>query len=86
MTEEKFKQIKELQDKIEDKERKIRSIDLLISSCGLGCKITGTPKGTFRQAPEHYFSDKEEIIRILQMDKDKISNELAELKNVFSEQ
>jgi hypothetical protein len=86
MTEEKFKQIKELQDKIEDKERKIRNIDLLISSCGLGCKITGTPKGTFRKAPEHYFSNKEEIIKILQIDRDKMSNELSELKNAFSEQ
>jgi hypothetical protein len=85
MREEKFKQIKELQDKIEDKERKIRNIDLIISSCGLGCKITGTPKGTFRQAPEHYFSNKKEIIRILQLDKEKISNELNELKKVFLE-
>ena len=86
MTEEKFKQIKELQDKIEDKQRKIRNIDLLITSCGLGCKIIGTPKGSFRQAPEHYFSNKEEIIRILQLDKDKISNELLELQKLFSEQ
>jgi hypothetical protein len=86
MTEEKFKQIKELKEKIEDKERKIRKIDLLISSCGLGCKITGTPKGTFRQAPEHYFSNKEEIIKILKLDREKISNELTELKKVFSEQ
>jgi hypothetical protein len=85
MTEEKFKQIKELQDKIENKERKIRNIDLLISSYGLGCKITGTPKGTFRQAPEHYFSNKEEIIKILQLDREKIINELIELKKVFSE-
>jgi len=86
MTEEKFKQIKELQDKIEDKERKIRNIDLLISSCGLGCKITGTPKGSFRQAPEHYSSNKEEIIKILQLDREKINNELIELNKVFSEQ
>ena len=86
MTEEKFKQIKELQDKIEDKERKIRNIHLLISSCGLDCKITGTPKGTFRQAPEYYFSNKVEIIRILQLDREKMSNELNELKKVFSEQ
>jgi len=86
MTEEKFKQIKELQDKIEDKERKIRNIDLLISSCGLGCKITGTLKGTFRQAPEYYFSNKQEIIKILQLDRGKICNELTELKKVFSEQ
>lgn len=85
MTEEKFKQIKELQDKIDYKERKIRNIDLLISSCGLSCKITGTPMGTFRQIPEHYFSNKEEIIKILQLDREKISNELTELKKVFSE-
>lgn len=86
MTEEKFKHIKELQEKIEDKERKISNIDLLISSCGLGCKITGTHKGTFRQSTEHYFSDKEEIIKILQLDKEKISNELIELQKAFSEQ
>jgi hypothetical protein len=86
MTEEKFKQIKELQDKIEDKQRKIRNIDLLITSCGLGCKITGTPKGRFRQALEHHFSNKEEIIRILQLDKENLANELSELQTVFSEQ
>jgi len=86
MTEEKFKQIEELQDKIEDKQRKIRNIDLLITSCGLGCKISGKPKGTFRQSPEHYFSNKEEIIRILQLDKAKLSNELLELQKLFSEQ
>lgn len=86
MTEEKFKQIKELQDKIEDKQRKLRNIDLLMTSCGLGCKITGTPKGQFRQAPEHYFSNKEEILRILQFDKDRLANELVELQKVFSEQ
>lgn len=86
MTEEKFKQLKELQDKIEDKQRKIRNIDLLITSCGLGCKISGTPKGSFRQSPEYYFSNKEEIIRILQLDRDKLLNELLELQKLFSEQ
>lgn len=85
MTEDEFKQIKELQNKIEDNQRKIKNIDLLVSSCGLGCKITGTPKGSFRSVPEHYFYNKEEIVKLLQLDREKISNELIELKKVFSE-
>lgn len=86
MTEEKFKQIKELKDKIEDKQCKNRNIDLLITSRELDCKINGTPKGNFRQVPEHYFSNKEEIIRILQFDRDKLANELSDLQMLFSEQ
>ena len=49
MTEEKFKKVKELQEKIEDKERKIRNIDLLMSCENIDCKMTGTPQGKFRQ-------------------------------------
>lgn len=86
MTEEKFKQIKELQDKIEDRRHKIRNIDLLITGCGLDCKISGTPRGSFRLSIEHHFSNKEEIIRLLKLEKDKLSNELLELQKLFSEQ
>lgn len=84
MTEEKFQEIKDLQEKIEDKQRKIRNIELIMSSCGIGCKITGTPRGSFRQAPEHYFSGKNEIINLLKIDKERLLQELIELQKVFS--
>ena len=86
MTQEKFEEIKALESKIQDKELRIKSIDTLISSCSLVCKITGTPKGTYAKAPEHYFSDKKDIIWMLQVDRERMSIELAELKRLFAEQ
>lgn len=85
MTEEKFKQIKNVRDSIEDKQRKLRSIDLLMRSCALSCKITGTPPNSFHTL-QHSFSGTDEIIRLLQIDKEKLVNELDELHKLFSEQ
>lgn len=86
MTEEKFNFLKNLQDKIEVKESKIRNIDLLMASSELSCKITGTPKNSFRFTPGYSFSNKEEILKILQIEKNIIESELIELKKVFNEQ
>ena len=81
---EKFKEIKDIENNIEQKEYKIRVIDSLITSCGLSCKITGTPRGKFRTLPQYHFSNKEEIIKILKLDKEKLMDELIELKRIFS--
>ena len=86
MTEEKFNQIAKLKKEIENKERKIRDIDSLLKSTRLGCKITGDSKESYRQQPEHYFSNQEEIIKMLQLDKDKITIELSQLIKLFNEQ
>ena len=86
MTEEKFNQITKLKKEIENKERNIIDIDSLMTSTKLGCKITGVTKESYRQPPEHYFSNQEEIIKMLQLDKDKITIELSLLKKLFNEQ
>jgi hypothetical protein len=83
MTEEKFKEIKELQSKIEKKQTNLRTIDGLLQSCGVGCKITGTPIYSYNFKLEYQFSDKSLIVQILESEKEKISNELKELQNLF---
>ena len=83
MTEEKFKEIKELQSKIEKKQTNLRTIDGLLQSCGVGCKITGTPRYSFNFKLEYQFSDKSLIVQILESEKEKISNELKELQDLF---
>jgi predicted transposase YbfD/YdcC len=84
MTEEKFNEIKNLYQKIENKKSSIRTIDSLISSCGLSCKISGTPRN-LRMTKEYHFSKKEEIIRLLEMEKEVLTSELQELESQFSE-
>jgi hypothetical protein len=86
MTQEKFNQILKLRNEIDIKERTIRDIDSLLKSTKLGCKITGNSKESYRQPPEHYFSNQEEIIKMLQLDKDKITIELSQLIKLFNEQ
>jgi len=85
MTEEKFNQIKELKNKIEGKEDKLRDIDLLIQTPKLVCKIYGSPNRSLRQDPEFYFFEEDEIIRLLKLGREKINSELSELKKTFSE-
>lgn len=84
MTEQEFEEIQILQNNIAETERKIRVIDALSSSCGLGCKITGTPRGC-RTTPDYFFSDKKEILRILQIERERLSKEWSKLKKQFKE-
>ena len=86
MTGEKFNQIKNLYEKIDSKKQSIRQIDSLINSCGLSCKISGTPRGTFSKTPEYYFSNKEQIVKMLMIEKENIESELLVLEKTFSEQ
>ena len=83
MTEEKFKEIKELQSKIEKRQANLRTIDGLLQSCGVGCKITGTPRNSFTLKLEYQFSDKSLIVQILESEKEKLSKELKELQDLF---
>lgn len=84
MTEEKFNQIKNLRDNIDRKKSSIRTIESLISSCGISCKIIGTPKSC-RSTIEYHFSNKDEIKKLLIFEKEKIEFDLQELEKMFSE-
>ena len=86
MTEEKFQIIKELQEKIESNRRKILNIDRLLTGCSLGCKITGRSSHRFAYDVEHFISDKDGIIDILKLDRERIESRLNELEKLFSEQ
>lgn len=86
MTEEKFNQIKNIHEKIANKKQSIRQIESLINSCGLSCKISGTPRGSFARTPEYHSLNKEQIIKMLVIEKENIESELLELEKTFSEQ
>lgn len=84
MTEENLKKISEIQSEIVDKKRKIRTIDLLLSGSEFNCKITGTPKG-WSIKTDYCIECKEELIKLLQLDKNKLIAELLELEKEFTE-
>jgi len=86
MTEEKFNEIKNLYEKINTKKSSIRQIDLLLSSCGLSCKITGTPRNGFRSLNDYHFSKREQITKLLEMEREVLQTELRELESNFSNQ
>ena len=83
MTEEKFKEITQLQDKIHKKQSEIRNINSLLVSCGLSCEISGTPSYTTNRKIEYHFANKEEIKKILEIDKVRLVAELSELQKEF---
>ena len=85
MTEQKLNEIISLQDEIGKKKRFIRNIDLIISSGVVGGKIVGAPSQKLRVEPEYYSSNKKEIIRLLEIDKEQLLVELSELQKKFSE-
>lgn len=85
MVSDKYKIAKELTDKIESTEYKIRHIDKLLGSCGLGCKIGGTPKNTFQRLGDYSSYNKEFIKNLLEDDKKKLNTELEILKKQFNE-
>ena len=72
MTQEQFKELQELQSKIEDKKRKLSRIDRLLKSCGVECKISGAP-----------INDSELTNKILKSEKEKVSKKLKELEERF---
>lgn len=82
MTQEQFKELQELQSKIEDKKRKLSRIDRLLKSCGVECKISGAPINSFKRI-EYEFNDSELTNKILKSEKEKVSKKLKELEERF---
>jgi hypothetical protein len=76
MTQEKLKELKELESKIEN------VIDSLSKSCGVSCKISGTSRGSFNKR-EYEFYDKELTNKILKSHHKNLTQELKELEDSF---
>ena len=83
MTQEKLKELKELESKIENIKIKLNVIDSLSKSCGVSCKISGTPRGSFNIKREYEFYDKELTNKILKSHHEKLTQELKELEDSF---
>ena len=82
MTQEKLKELKELESKIENIKIKLNVIDSLFKSCGVSCKISGTSRGSFNKR-EYEFYDKELTNKILKSHHKKLTQELKELEDSF---
>lgn len=85
MTKEEFDLAKATSNKIDKKEQDFSTINRLLGSCGLSAYIDGTPKNQFRKALGHICYDKELIKKVLESERDKITNELTELKKQFED-
>jgi hypothetical protein len=83
MTQEKFKDLKELESKIEKIKIKLNVIDSLFKSCGVSCKITGTPRNLSNVKRKYKFYDKELTNEILKSHHKKLTQELKELEDSF---
>jgi len=83
MTQEKLKELKELESKIENIKIKLNVIDSLSKSCGVSCKISGTSRGSFNIKREYEFYDKELTNKILKSHHKKLTQELKELEDSF---
>ncbi len=82
MTEEKFKQIKELQDKIDSKRKSIRTLEVMLGSCNLYATISATPR-SIRTPLEYRFSNKEELTKIINLEKSMLEFDLDVLLKEF---
>lgn len=83
MTQEKFKDLKELESKIEKIKIKLNVIDSLFKSCGVSCKISGTSRSSYNIKREYEFYDKELTNKILKSHHKKLTQELKELEDSF---
>ena len=83
MTEEKYKECKELKEKIGFCKDKINQINSLINSCGLSCEITGTGKGSFSRQNPFVFTKRKEILSLLESEKIVIESALLVLNEKF---
>lgn len=83
MTKEKLIEINKLKSEMDKSENQIRDIDLLINSCGLYARISGTPKGRFSSTIEFSYKNKEILVAILLQEKTKLTEKLIELNEQF---
>jgi hypothetical protein len=83
MTEEKFNGAKEILESIQRAEKAIKKINRLIESNNLGCKIFSLNDS--ERYVDYELFDTEQIIKLLEYEKEKITNDLIILKKSFSE-
>ena len=84
MTEETFKEISDLKDKIQDRENKYRRISSLLEHTDLVCFVssdeaTKRARGTMNV----HIIDNESIAIILDRERQRVFEELSQLKNKF---
>lgn len=84
MTEEQFKNIKELKDKINLIKSKINTIENLIQSKTLSCKVEGVSDCKFRYSQFIYLTNEESIKLLLENQKEIFEKELITLEETFS--
>jgi hypothetical protein len=83
MTEEKFNGAKEILESIQRAEQAIKKINRLIESNNLECKIFSLNDS--ERYVDYELLDTEQIIKLLEYEKEKITNDLIILKKFFSE-
>ena len=84
MTEEQFKNIKELKDKINLIKSKINTIENLIQSKTLSCKVEGVSDCNFRFSQFIYLTNEDSIKLLLENQKEIFEKELITLEETFS--
>jgi hypothetical protein len=86
MTNEKLIEINKVKNEMGGIETQIKNINLLITSCGLTARISGTPKGSFRRTEiEFSYDNKEMLIGILVNERSKLEKKLVELNEQFEQ-
>ena len=83
MTEEKFEEIKSLMDSIDRVKSKITTIDKLLETNNISCKVEGLSDGKFKVSRFIYLTDKKSIKNIMMAEKQSLENELLCLQEKF---
>jgi hypothetical protein len=83
MTEEKFKEIKELMDSIERLKSKVATIDKLLETNNISCKVEGQSDCIYKVSRFIHIFDKKAIKNLMISEKQALENELFCLKEKF---
>jgi len=83
MTEEKFEEIKALMDSIDKIKSKIITIDQLLETNKISCKVEGLTDGKFKDSRFIYLTDKKAIKSVMLAEKQALENELFCLQEKF---
>jgi hypothetical protein len=83
MTEEKFEEIKSLMDSIDRVKSKITTIDKLLETNNISCKVEGQSDCKFKVSRFIYLTDKKSIKNVMMAEKQSLENELLCLQEKF---
>ena len=83
MTEEKFEEIKSLMDSIDRLKSKIITIDKLLETNNISCKVEGQSDCKFKVSRFIYLTDKKAIKSVMLAEKQALENELFCLQEKF---